>query len=66
MKDSLQHSRNKGYVQHHLHSPEVFCVQDAKGRQLVRSRQQDQGICKSTCLFGGTREREMHCHDFAR
>ena len=34
-------------------------------RQLVRPRQQGQGICGSTRLFESTREKPKHCHDLA-
>jgi hypothetical protein len=62
----LQHSRGKEFVQHHLLLPQVFHMQDIKGQQLFGPYQQDQGLCGSTRLFGGTRKGRRHCHDLTR
>jgi hypothetical protein len=45
MEDTLQHPRDTELVQHPFHSPQVFHLQDARGRRPSRPYQQGQGTC---------------------
>ena len=48
------------------HLPQIFHMQDIKLRRLFGPRQQDQDVCRSTHLFGGTHEGRKHYHDLAQ
>jgi hypothetical protein len=67
VEDPLQHSQDNRFIQHPIHSPQIFQVQDARKRvmtcwtTLTRSRRS-----QINTLIRSIRERRRHCHDNTR